>query len=304
MKSQTHLIRSATPVLIFIFLVAGHTLHLLALQGAAETLIGVSSDGILITIDPNTGQGQQVADLNLTGFDVETIILLPSGQLAVMHRENLYHVGLQPHQKQFINNVTANVRRVEAFALDSNDTLYASAAVGFDDAKAETFITLDADTADATILNSFGTDDIEAMAFAADGTLYGTDLTTNGFFTIDKNTGDVTAINTLSANLLSFQFFNGVLYSTSIPDLEADSDADLVIVNPTTGAITTIGPIGFKAVSLAAIVSDSDPGPCQSTLLGDLDGDCVVDLVDFALMALRWLVNCNIDPGNVFCEPI
>ena len=145
-------------------------------------MMGVSSDGLLIIIDPNTGQGQQVADLNLTGFDVETIIQLPSGQLAVMHREKLYHVDLLTHQKQFINNVTNNVRRVEAFALDTDDKKYASGAVVSDDAKAETFITLNAATADATIISAFSsTNDVEAMAFADDGSLYGCDLTTNNF---------------------------------------------------------------------------------------------------------------------------
>jgi outer membrane protein assembly factor BamB len=267
--------------------------------------MGVSSDGILIIIDPNTGQGQQVADLNLTGFDVETIILLPSGQLAVMHREKLYHVDLTTHQKQFISNINSNARRIEAFAFDTNDTLFCSAAVGFDDAKGETFVSLDADTAAVTIINLFNnTDDVEAMAFADDGTLFGYDLTSRDFFTIDKATGDLTAITTLSDNLLSFEFSNsGVLYSTSIPDLEADSDADLVTVNITTGAVTTIGPIGFKAVSLA-FVPNGVLGICQFKLAGDCNGDCVVNLVDFALMASSWLVDCNVDPGNILCELI
>ena len=40
---------------------------------------------------------------------------------------------------------------------------------------------------------------------------------------------------------------------------------------------------------------------CQYNLAGDLNGDCKVDMLDFAIMANSWLVDCDADPNNPAC---
>ena len=40
---------------------------------------------------------------------------------------------------------------------------------------------------------------------------------------------------------------------------------------------------------------------CDYYLVGDLNFDCVVDLLDFSLMAANWLVDCNTSPNNAAC---
>ncbi len=42
---------------------------------------------------------------------------------------------------------------------------------------------------------------------------------------------------------------------------------------------------------------------CKYNLAGDLNDDCKVDFTDFAKMAMKWLVDCNIDPENPACVP-
>lgn len=42
---------------------------------------------------------------------------------------------------------------------------------------------------------------------------------------------------------------------------------------------------------------------CDYALLGDLNGDCVVNLLDFALMAAHWLIDCNTEPLHPACKP-
>ncbi len=42
--------------------------------------------------------------------------------------------------------------------------------------------------------------------------------------------------------------------------------------------------------------------PCFYLLAGDLDGNCKVDLADFALMASNWLADCYQDPTSPGCE--
>ncbi len=53
----------------------------------------------------------------------------------------------------------------------------------------------------------------------------------------------------------------------------------------------------------AWIANISNP-PCLFELTGDLDGNCVVDLGDFAQMASNWLINCRQSPENPSCIPI
>lgn len=41
--------------------------------------------------------------------------------------------------------------------------------------------------------------------------------------------------------------------------------------------------------------------PCTYTLAGDLNHDCVVDFVDFAVLSDNWLIDCIEDPNNPSC---
>jgi hypothetical protein len=41
--------------------------------------------------------------------------------------------------------------------------------------------------------------------------------------------------------------------------------------------------------------------PCQYNLEGDLNDDCKVDMLDFAIVADNWLVDCYTDPNNPAC---
>jgi len=43
--------------------------------------------------------------------------------------------------------------------------------------------------------------------------------------------------------------------------------------------------------------------PCLYRLVGDLNGDCRVDLLDFAMMASNWLIDCDLTPEDPACVP-
>jgi len=43
--------------------------------------------------------------------------------------------------------------------------------------------------------------------------------------------------------------------------------------------------------------------PCNYILVGDLDNNCRVDFVDFAMMAANWLNDCITTPGDPACIP-
>lgn len=42
-------------------------------------------------------------------------------------------------------------------------------------------------------------------------------------------------------------------------------------------------------------------GYCQHKLFGDINCDCKVDMLDFAIMSRYWLTDCNIDPNDPAC---
>jgi len=43
---------------------------------------------------------------------------------------------------------------------------------------------------------------------------------------------------------------------------------------------------------------------CLYELIGDINNDCRFDLLDFALMAANWLIDCVADPFNPACVPV
>lgn len=49
------------------------------------------------------------------------------------------------------------------------------------------------------------------------------------------------------------------------------------------------------------IIEEGVVSECTYHLIGDLNDDCQVSLVDFAIMAESWLVNCNTTPENPVC---
>ena len=42
---------------------------------------------------------------------------------------------------------------------------------------------------------------------------------------------------------------------------------------------------------------------CNYNLIGDLNNDCRVDLLDLAALSVNWLVDCMSDPTDLNCVP-
>ena len=45
-------------------------------------------------------------------------------------------------------------------------------------------------------------------------------------------------------------------------------------------------------------------GKCYYALEGDVNGDCRIDISDFAIMAGGWLIDCIDEPTNLKCIPL
>ncbi len=51
----------------------------------------------------------------------------------------------------------------------------------------------------------------------------------------------------------------------------------------------------------ATLGIDNIAGICQSAPISDLNGDCRSDLLDFAIFAANWLIDCNYEPSDPGC---
>lgn len=121
---------------------------------------------------------------------------------------------------------------------------------------------------------------------------------------------------------LSAEVINGKIYVVGGYDGTAHATVD--IYNPTTqtwslapSKITGVyghgtAVIGYKMYaaggsnhsSVLSILEVYEADPCAFTLIADLNGDCTVNLIDLAIMASVWLVDCNQLPLDVNCVPL
>lgn len=84
-------------------------------------------------------------------------------------------------------------------------------------------------------------------------------------------------------------------HSDMIPR-DAATSGDLVTCTVTPSDGKENGP----TAQIASLVYEQT---CQYWLLGDLDGNCKIDLRDFGVMASNWLMNCYENPSDHRCVP-
>jgi hypothetical protein len=117
-------------------------------------------------------------------------------------------------------------------------------------------------------------------------TLLGTAYDTNGdgFFELGRVVGGTSKIDIDS-------FFPG------FPAGALVFDAIQLIDDPAQGS-TTGGSVGADIDAVGIL-----DFRCSFQPQGDLNGDCVVNLEDLAIIARNWLTNCTEDPNNPTCHP-
>lgn len=266
--------------------------------GAGNGPVSEGKSNALLQIDSATGEvlGPPLS----TGTDgVEALEILPDGTFLfvswggsgpfspnelfrmnpVTGEVNLIGTIQDPNESEFIF--------VEGLAY-GNGKLYGSADNDFDPIgdHSKYLIEIDPSTAEAKLIGAFGDafQNVEALAFAPDGTLYGadigTDTTAPSLITIDLLTGQATLVATLPTDTLiaGMDFApDGTLYASTIPQRTVLPDGTLpsrlATVNILTGEITDIGPIEglvdgatfqYNLVQGLAVV----PEPSSLALLG------------------------------------
>jgi hypothetical protein len=228
-------------------------------EARAEALYGATTAGQLIQIDTTTGAGTLIGPI---GFStIEAIDYLSNGTLVgIANANQLIKINTTTGAGQLIGTVTG-FSWVEGLAYSSsNDVLYGSATTGLADANR--LITIDPTTGQTTSIapSFFGPSfwDVDGLAVSAAGAILGSHINTNpALFSVDPVTGVGTQIGPLSMAVVGLDFaLNGTLFGVTIPDIQNGGPSRLVTVNPTSGAIQDIGPIGFDTIQAIAFVPE------------------------------------------------
>lgn len=130
-------------------------------------------------------------------------------------------------------------------------------------------LTIDTDTAAATVIPGSLTGDPSGMAFDSTGMLYALDTSLRQLLTVDKTTGAILTTTALSAALGSVAGMDvdpatGTLY---VADGESDGTDTLYTLNPTTGVLTEVGPTGLPD-GLAGLAFVPEPTTLVLMMLG------------------------------------
>jgi hypothetical protein len=113
-------------------------------------------------------------------------------------------------------------------------------------------------------------------------------------FVADANGDGKMDVGVRRISNISDSMFWYVKFTSAVGDFINDSiTSDVASFGAGSGYVPLIGNLGA-----APAVSATN---CVYTLFGDYNGDCVVNLTDFAVMAERWAINCIATPSDPEC---
>lgn len=120
---------------------------------------------------------------------------------------------------------------------------------------------------------------VTEVEFRSDGTLFGaTGNNSANIITINPQTGQESLVGNFGSGLvMGLEFVGGVLYG-SFETLPTATASDLVIVDQSTGALTTVGSTGFQLVE--GLAYDAQSGIMYGVTSGSSGGDLII--VDLA----------------------
>jgi RHS repeat-associated protein len=210
-----------------------------------DRLVGITSVGELISINPGTGSGRLTAATGLAGVDALEVDE-DGALLAIANTSDLYRIDPETGAAERIGNT--GVVFVESLAF-ANGVLYGGASLD-GDIQAETLISIDPKTGASTVLGPFGVGiDIDALAPGPDGQLLAADLQNLRFFKIDPQSLATTIIATLPERITALDLAgNGTTYATSVPGI-LGGPSNLYRIDVATGDATIVGATGFDTVA-------------------------------------------------------
>ena len=233
---------------------------------AQATLIGVQWDGGVVAIDPTTGDPTTgiSSPIGSTGFDrLNSAASNSNGTIYTISQGDAEGVSgtlLTVNPADGTGSIVTtladgSLNGARGIAFNGQDVLYAVYDTGpFGQTGGEDLYTIDINTGALSLIGPTG-EDLQSLAFSADGTLYGWGLT-YGLATIDVSTGAATPIDASSLSTLFIQALefssDGTLYGIDNEPTPDGTDAlQLYRINPRSGSTSLIGVGGGDVRGLA-----------------------------------------------------
>ncbi|MDJ0849671.1 MAG: WD40 repeat domain-containing protein [Myxococcota bacterium] len=224
----------------------------LVVPGAAwATLIGIGFDRTLYSIDESDGSGSSIgvatapANLNSGAID-------GSGTIYSVTVSNDQLVLIQADGSSSLGPMLSREISARGIAFSPAGVLFAiEGEFGFED---DILVTIDVGTGDVATIGSMGIDQVQALAFAPDGTLYGWDGN-EGLLTVDPSTGTATDVDAAVGGTFAIQAIefspDGTLYGAQ--------DA-LFTISTADGSTTEVGSGSYENVRGLAYVPEPGSG--------------------------------------------
>lgn len=211
--------------------------------GVIYAVAGRAADGVLLTIDPNSGDGQPIGP---SGFDELTgISIRPSnGEIygTIANSANTALVRVDAQTGEAFARTVVPVPNLRAIAFDVNDDLYGAQFTGGQ------LFRIDPATGNATLIGATGLNLLSGLAInPVDGSLWGAPVGRN-VYKINKATAAATlAGNSGFSRLAEIEFdAEGKLFGLS--GFGQTTVSDFLQLDPTTAQGTLIGSTGVPAV--------------------------------------------------------
>jgi len=233
-----------------------------AVPAFAANLIGVSfADGFVYDVDAQTGAATHPRVLttsdplnlaSLAGIEIDAggSVFVATTQGFAAYPSTLFSVPLvDPFPAVTLRGAVGAQVGEGDLALDpiSGDLF----AVGLTDLIAPfTLLRIDpSDPAAAEVVGQIGFDDVSALAFDASGTLYALDTGADALLVLDSSDASTLSTTSLSEALgalagMDFDPASGTLY---VADGGAGGTNTLYTLDPTTGVLGAIGPLGIAS---------------------------------------------------------
>lgn len=214
-----------------------------AVSGFVYANTGRTSDGVLLTLNPNNGAGTTLGAVNydeLTGIALRPSNNLIYGTQATSVATTLLRVDAQTGEAYPL--VKVPVSNMRAIAFDRNDDLYGAQ---FTTGK---IYRVNLATGDTTAMGNTKLTLLTGLAInPLDGALWCSRASGQSLYTIDKATGATTLVGNTGVNAIADLEFDATGNLFGLAGFGPSAVSDFVQINPTTAKATKLGSTGFKS---------------------------------------------------------
>lgn len=226
-----------------LFLVATATLAPISAQGI--DFAGVSSEGLLVSVDGATGRGTRISGVGLQGYrSVAALEFNSTGTLFAADNSVHELLTINPSNRQGTPVGGIGFFRISDLAFHAPSGFLYAIDDEVDATRSDRLIRIDPATGQGTLVGDIGSSYryVQGLAFdPASGNLLATDIIQHQLIRINRTTGVGTPIGPLNFGSVTSLALSpaGTLYGID------QSGDQLVTINKTTGQGSVVGPLGF-----------------------------------------------------------